>query len=124
MRKTALVCGIALVCLLGPAVPAAHAGVKDLLGKWQLIAVTTKAGRAPLSKEVKIISEFKTGGKLLVHFAFRGKSSVQRGTYKVNGNRLRLTSGKDTEWLTYRRKGMKLWLVNAGRNETSELHKR
>jgi len=126
MKKTLLAGGFALLITVVLSVLAAneaHAGAKDLIGKWEVLSVETDGHLKPVPYTVKIVVQFKSGGKLTIFFTQEGKLRTKSGTYKVKGKRLSMTLDNITDKVTYRRKGPNLTLFSRKKKETTKLKK-
>ncbi len=124
MKKTLLCTGFALlltVVLTVFAAPEAHAGAKDLIGKWEVVSVETNGHLKLVPFTIEIIVQFKSGGKLTISFTHEGKTRTKVGTYKVKGKQLSMSIDGITDKVTYRRKARKLTLYSRSKKETTEL---
>lgn len=116
--------GFALLLTVVLSASEAHAGAKDLIGKWNVVSVETNGHLKPVPFTIEIILEFKSGGKLTIIFVQRGKTRTKTGTYKVKGKRVSITLDGITDNVTYRRKGQNLTLHSRKKKETTRLKKR
>ncbi len=124
MKRILLAGGFALLLTVVLPGSEAHAGAKDLIGKWNVVSVTTDGHVKPVPFTIEIIVTFKSGGKLAIIFIQKGKSRTKTGTYKAHGKRLAMTLDGITDKVTYRRKGKNLTLFSRKKNETTQLKKR